>query len=271
MLSLSACSFKFIYPRADFFIGWQIDSYLRLESAQERWLDERLEQRLRWHHQSELPRWREWLFTLRTDIAEQRLTPEQYDDHMAQMSALLRQSSASVVTDGVELIQQLNEQQVAHLLKRLQEDAEEAQEEALEMNEQEYREERVENTVDNLEKWFGRLDDGQIAFVQAYVAQGPDLRTEMIASRQRWASYINETLQNRADTEQLTIALRRMLTQPESLRTPEYHAQWQQQGQLRRAMLSSIYQSASEQQRKHLLKTLDDWIEDFDDLIARKI
>lgn len=271
LLSMSACSFKFIYPRADFFIGWQVDSYLRLESAQERWLDERLERKLRWHHQSELPRWREWLSTLRSDIAERHITPERYDEHMTQMSVLLRQSSASVINDSVELMQQLNDQQVEHLLKRLREDAAEAQEEALEMSEEEYREERVEKTVDNLQKWFGRLDSAQIQLVQTYVDQSPDLRMEMIESRARWATYINETLQNRANQEQLTVAVERMLTQPESLRTAEYHALWQQQGLRRREMLHLIYQSATERQREHLLEELDNWIEDLGDLIARKI
>lgn len=271
VLLLSACSFTFMYPRADFFLGWQIDSYLRLESAQERWLDERLEARLRWHHQQELPRWRDWLVALRNDVAEQRIDEAGYEQYMDQLSQLLRATSAGLIDDGTALIQRLSDEQAKALLERLQEETDEEIEELADESLEEHLEQRYERSADNYEDWFGRLSDEQRQAVRDYVQQSPDMRPHVIESRQRWYRYIEEVLANRHDDAATRAAVQRMLTEPESLRTPEYQALWQQRGEQRKQMLGVIYRSASDEQRQHLLEELDEWIEDFNEMIARDI
>ncbi|QGX38982.1 DUF6279 family lipoprotein [Permianibacter aggregans] len=173
VLLLSACSFTFMYPRADFFLGWQIDSYLRLESAQERWLDERLEARLRWHHQQELPRWRDWLVALRNDVAEQRIDEAGYEQYMEQLSQLLRATSAGLIDDGTALIQRLSDEQAKALLERLQEEVDEEIEELADESLEEHLEQRYERSVDNYEDWFGRLSDEQRQAVAAKPGHAP--------------------------------------------------------------------------------------------------
>lgn len=271
VLLLSACSFTFMYPRADFFLGWQIDSYLRLESAQERWLDERLEARLRWHHQQELPRWRDWLVALRNDVAEQRIDEAGYEQYMEQLSQLLRATSAGLIDDGTALIQRLSDEQAKALLERLQEEVDEEIEELADESLEEHLEQRYERSVDNYEDWFGRLSDEQRQAVRDYVQQSPDMRPHVIESRQRWYRYIEQVLANPQDEAATRAAVTRMLTEPESLRTPEYQALWQQRGEQRKQMLGIIYRSASDEQRQHLLAELDEWIEDFNEMIARDI
>lgn len=271
VLLLSACSFTFMYPRADFFLGWQIDSYLRLESSQERWLDERLEARLRWHHQQELPRWRDWLVSLRNDVAEQRIDEASYQQYMEQLSQLLRATSGGLIDDATALIQRLNDEQAKALLERLQEEADEEREELAEESLEEYQEQRFERSIDHYEDWFGRLSDEQRQAVRDYVQQVPDMRPLLIESRQRWYHYIENVLANRHDEAATRAAVTRMLTEPESLRTPEYHALWQQRSEARKQMLSVIYRNASDEQRKHLIEELDEWVDDFNEVIARDI
>ncbi|HEY6611743.1 MAG TPA: DUF6279 family lipoprotein, partial [Pseudomonas sp.] len=61
LLVLAACSrMELVYRNLDWLIPWKLDDYLSLDAGQSVWLDARLDDHLRWHCRSELPRYLDW-------------------------------------------------------------------------------------------------------------------------------------------------------------------------------------------------------------------
>ncbi|NQD38569.1 hypothetical protein HPT27_16215 [Permianibacter sp. IMCC34836] len=269
LLLLAGCSLGFVYPRLDTLIGWQLDRYLKLESGQERWLDERLDERLAWHQREQLPRWREALGSLRSDIAERRLDGERYLQYSEQVRSLLSASAAGLVDDAVKLAAGLSDRQIAHLLKRYDEDTDDLVDELAERaaDPSERLAERFDDSRDEIENWLGDLTDDQQAYLRQWQTQAIDWGDFALVSRQRWREHIVQTLSNRSDAVALQAGVAQMLLQPESLRAPAYQAAVAKQTELRRDLQLYLLQTLTDKQRQHLLGELDDILEDIDDVL----
>src|SRR5690606_4181604 len=70
--TLVACS-SLSYRAADVWLRWNLNGLVSLDGAQERALEQRLDQLLNWHRREQLPRYRQWLEEARAELAEPAL------------------------------------------------------------------------------------------------------------------------------------------------------------------------------------------------------
>ncbi len=267
---LAGCSLGFIYPKLDTVVGWQLDRYLRLESGQEAWLDERLEERLSWHQREQLPQWREAVMALRTDIANNTLDAERHAVYSAQIKSLIHASAAGLVDDAATLVAGLGDKQIEHFFAHYDEETEELQEELAESDAdpEAIAKERQDELIEDIEQWLGKVNAEQKAYLQQWSQESIRWRDYALDSRQRWRDFIGQTLAARQDPIATRAAIEQMLLRPESLRSAEYQAAIDQQADHRRALHLHVLQSMTEKQRSHFLAELDDLLEELDDLLA---
>ncbi len=267
---LAGCSLGFIYPRLDTIAGWQLDRYLRLESGQEAWLDERLEERLSWHQREQLPQWREALQALRSDIANNTLDADKHQFYSTQIKSLMQASASGLVDDVVALAAGLNDKQVQHFFAHYDEETEEMREELAEANADPEAsvKERQDELIEDVEQWLGRVNDDQKTFLRQWAQESIRWSDYALDSRQRWREFLDQSLAARQDPVATRAAVEQMLLQAERLRSPEYQAAIDKQAAHRRALHLYLLQSMSEKQRQHLLGELDDVLEELDDLLA---
>ena len=274
LLALSGCTLGLIYPRLDSLISWQLDRYLRLETGQERWLDERLEERLGWHQREQLPQWREALAGLRADIANDQLDASKLSQYGERTEGLLKASLAGLVDDTTQLAASLTEPQVQHLLEHFDEETEEFAEELAERQEEdpvERERDRFEGLLEDVEQWLGSVSPEQKVFLQEWQRQSIRWSDYALESRQRWRDFIVQALQQRSDTVATRAAVETMLLAPATLRSESYQAAATRQVEHRRALHLYLLQSMTPKQKKHLLAELDEYLEEMDDLLADNV
>lgn len=269
-VAVTGCSLGFIYPRLDTLAGWQLDRYLRLDSGQERWLDERLEERLGWHQREQLPQWQQALQSLRQDIADGNVDAVRYQQHDERAQALVQASLSGLLDDTVQLAMKLTDSQVQHLLDNLDEDTEELQQELAERQEDpaDWERERFDNLVEAVEEWLGRTNEEQRTFLQQWQQHSIRWSDYALNSRQRWRQFLVDALAQRHDKVAVQAAVETLLLHPERLRSEAYQAAVQQQRGHRQALHLYLLQNLTPKQKAHLLDELDDLLEDLTDLLA---
>ena len=269
-LALTGCTLGLIYPRLDSLVGWQVDRYLRLESGQERWLDERLEERLGWHQREQLPAWRKALAQLRDDIANDRMTDERLSALNDQTGDLIKASVSGLIDDTVQLASTLTEPQIEHLLAHLDEETEEFREELAERQQDPdaTERERFDSLLEDVEQWLGGVTDEQKVYLRDWQQRSIRWSDYTLDSRQRWREFIVASLAQRSDPVATRAAVERMFLNPASLRSEAYQAAIVQQTSHRRALQLYLLQTMTADQKTHLLAELDDFLEDIDELLA---
>ena len=269
-LALTGCTLGLIYPRLDSLVGWQVDRYLRLESGQERWLDERLEERLGWHQREQLPAWRKALAQLRDDIANDRMTDERLSALNDQTGDLIKTSVSGLIDDTVQLASTLTEPQIEHLLAHLDEETEEFKEELAERQQDPdaTERERFDSLLEDVEQWLGGVTDEQKVYLRDWQQRSIRWSDYTLDSRQRWREFIVASLAQRSDPVATRAAVERMFLNPASLRSEAYQAAIVQQTSHRRALQLYLLQTMTADQKTHLLAELDDFLEDIDELLA---
>lgn len=267
---LAGCSIGLVYPRLDMLASWQLDRYLRLESGQERWLDERLAERLAWHQREQLPRWRDALVAVRGDIAADRLDAERHRQYNDTMRELIRASMTGLIDDTAQLASGLNDAQAQHLLAHFDEETEELQEEIAEAAAEpvEAEQDRYDELKDGVEQWLGDLSQDQEAYLKQWRDSAIRWDDYALDARQRWRQFISLSMSQRADPVATRAAVEQMFLRPESLRSEAYQEAVTRQAERRRELHLYLLQTMSEQQKQHLLNEFDELIEEVDELLA---
>lgn len=270
VLALAGCTFGLVYPRLDSLASWQLDRYFRLESGQERWLDERLEERLGWHQREQLPQWRAALAGLRAEIAEGRLDAERHQYYSELTNTLLKASMAGLVDDTVQLAGTLTDAQVKHVLDHFDEETEELKQELAERADDPSAadRDRYDGLVDDVEQWLGSVSEAQQAYLQQWQRQAIRWGDYALDSRQRWREFMVASLATRTDPVATRRAVETMFLTPAELRSPAYQAAVLQQSEHRRALHLYLLQSMTAEQKQHLLGEIDSYLEDLDELLA---
>jgi hypothetical protein len=261
-LLLTGCLFRFVYPRLDTIAVWLVDRELGLSREQERRLAVQLEERLAWHRREQLPLWRDWMQAVRDDVAAQRMTAERHQEHRRRLVWLMREGAGGFVDVVAALVASLDDRQIARFLGRYDEATEELREELSGATADERLAERRRQAEERAEKWFGPLTPAQEEFLAAWSGEAIDWNADRLASRERWRAALAETLAARSDAAKLRADVERLLRRPESLRGPAYEKEIERYDSHLRALHLHLLGAATDEQRRHLLGEIDDWLDD---------
>jgi len=268
LLVLAACSrIELVYRNLDWLIPWRLDNYLSLDSGQSAWLDARLDEHLRWHCSSELPRYLDWLERHRALLAG---TPDagQLEAPVAEVRALLQPTLSRVAPDAAKLLAGLSAAQVAELGQRLAAERAKLNEQQLTGSLEQRLQRRATRAQRRLEDWIGPLHAQQRAYLRLWAARHEANVQPWLANRERWQAQLLDDLRL-PQRENLTARLEPLLANPERYWDDDYRRAVGRAQRVLAELFSELWASATPAQRAHLQGRLDAVRTDLDRLVCR--
>ncbi|MFA0812259.1 DUF6279 family lipoprotein [Microbulbifer epialgicus] len=266
-LLISSCSsIQFVYNNIDYWIRWKASDYVNLDRNQKGELSAALQSFFRWHRQTQLPRYADFLTQLAERVDEGELENPQLEPVEKQVEKFLLTASENAYNLLLPIAAQLSERQInelqGNLLKKDQKSLKKWQKSPEKIRRKRDRQIRRESV-----RWLGTLTEEQKNLIAAWVAKieyNPLQRSEQ---RRLWQAKVIELLRTKP-TGYLE-RLRSLLLNPEQLWSPQYREAQEKRKLQARELGEQILSSTSPAQRRHLSNTLRKYALDFRTLASQ--
>lgn len=257
-LLVVACSrISLIYSNLDWLIPWRIDRYLNLDAAQKAWLKPHLQAHLRWHCQIELPWYLDWLQNTQSILEQSQPDAGQLNLQLIALDTALDRIAGEVTPTAIELLQNLDDRQVAKLYAALDKTNRKDQQKFLKPPLSAQISERSERMHKRLRPWLGRLNDAQEQHIDEWASRLGGQNRLWLANRLHWQSQLRAALDTRNSAD-FAARLARLLQEREAFYTTEYRQAYADSRLALAELLSSVLSSADNQQREHMTQRLND-------------
>lgn len=264
---LGACSNTFIYNQLDWLIPWYVDDYVDLTRDQRQSLKARVRVLLDWHRSEELASYLQILDRVEADLS-QPVTGGQVEQWANLMVAAYERIEAQMLPVAFELGADLNEEQMAEFIGKLEEGQEELEEEYLERSDEEYVEEVREYFTENLGDFLGRLTREQLDVIDLAAISLKRFDTAWLEERAQWIAKLSGLLQREPGWED---AVRRALQQRESNRTESYRSAYAHNAVIINGAIADVLNLRTEKQGQRLQREIDSLRRDLNHLIQQGV
>lgn len=266
VLALGACSrMGLAYRNLDVIIPWTLSDYLDMNGEQKSWLNDRLKEHLEWHCSTQLPGYLDWLDRLQGMIASNQVTDAALQQRSEEAERAIAETAREITPSAIELLQGLDDQQVAEMNEAFAKDQRKRQEEYLKPPLAQQIKERAERMSKRLTDWLGPLNAVQQQRVVAWSTALGDQNTQWIANRVHWQKQFSAAVAQR-HTPQFTQRIETLLVNRESLWTPAYREAFAKTEAEARALFVDLMAESTPTQRERLLKKIEGVRKDFSDL-----
>jgi len=271
-LLFAACStVKLGYNNADTLLAYSLDSYLKLDEAQQRLAQERIAALHRWHRGTQLAAYVQLL-----DDAQRKLAgPVDAGDVLAfnaGVNRLLAAIGEQAAPDLARLALTLKPEQVDRLADRMARDTSKARRELVRFAGAESLAQRTDRYTERAEDWFGRLSPEQREMIAAALARHPDAQEMWMSERElRQRELVAVIARIRAEQPPADTAaawIRDYFAQLAEPRDPQRRARLAQVRLENAELVARLVNSATPAQRGAIRKKLRDYAGDFATLAA---
>lgn len=269
VLFLSGCSSQFVYNNMDWMIHWYLDDYIDLNKPQKKVFDKHFTVWQVWHREEELAKYAAQIKEIIVMIESDSLTQEAMSNHFEQLRSHWVSLRNRIAPDLAEMAPALTVKQVGHLFEYLEEQNAEREEEQNEFagkSEEERMEVRAKDIRENISEWIGKLTEPQKQLVKHYSPQFRSNGREWLKYRRLVQEHAHELFINKDSDPEFKTKLLAVMSDPESYRHQTLIENSEHNGKVYTAMVVELSQQLTSKQKKRLLRKLDGYIEDFEDL-----
>jgi hypothetical protein len=269
-LALGACSrVGLAYRNLDVIIPWTLGDYLDMNGEQKDWFNERLREHLSWHCTTQLPGYLDWLDRLQSMVESNQVTDAALQERTAEAKQAIAQTAREITPSAIELLQGLDDKQVAEMNDAFAKDLRKRQKEYVEPPVAQQIKERGERMEKRLGDWLGPLSDKQKQRVAQWSAALGDQNTQWIANRAHWQQQFSAAVAQRQSPE-FPQRIETLLVNRERLWTAVYRTAYANTEAQGRALAVDLMADSTPQQRERLLKKIEGVRKDFNDLKCLK-
>jgi hypothetical protein len=269
-LALGACSrMGLAYRNLDVIIPWTLSDYLDMNGEQKSWLDERLKEHLSWHCTTQLPGYLDWLDRLQTMIESNQVTDAALQARAREAEQAIAETAREIVPSAIELLQGLDDKQVAEMNEAFAKDRRKRQEEYLKPSLEQQVSQRGARMEKRLNDWLGPLSTAQQQRVTAWSNALGDQNTQWLANRVHWQKQLSAAVAQRQSAE-FPQRIETLLVNRESLWTPAYRQAFARTEAQARSLFVDLMAQSTPSQRERLLKKIEGVRKDFSDLKCLK-
>ncbi|UVM06542.1 DUF6279 family lipoprotein [Pseudomonas laurylsulfatiphila] len=269
-LALGACSrVGLAYRNLDVIIPWTLSDYLDMNGEQKSWLDERLKEHLSWHCTTQLPGYLDWLDRLQTMITTNQVTDAALQARTHEAEEAITETAREITPSAIELLQGLDDKQVAEMNDAFAKDRRKRQEEYLKPTLDQQIKERSARMEKRLNDWLGPLSNTQHQRVAAWSSALGDQNTQWLANRVHWQKQFSAAVAQR-HSPQFPQRIETLLINRESLWTPAYRQAFANTEAQARSLFVDLMAASTPSQRDRLLKKIEGVRKDFSDLKCLK-
>jgi hypothetical protein len=269
-LALGACSrVGLAYRNLDVIIPWTLSDYLDMNGEQKSWLDERLKEHLSWHCTTQLPGYLDWLDRLQTMIATNQVTDAALQARAQEAEQAIAETAREITPSAIELLQGLDDKQVAEMNDAFAMDRRKRQAEYLKPTLDQQIKERSARMEKRLNDWLGPLNNTQQQRVTTWSRALGDQNTQWLANRVHWQKQFSAAVAQR-QSPQFPQRIETLLINRESLWTPAYRQAFANTEAQARSLFVDLMAASTPSQRERLLKKIEGVRKDFSDLKCLK-
>ena len=269
-LALGACSrVGLAYRNLDVIIPWTLSDYLDMNGEQKSWLDERLKEHLSWHCTTQLPGYLDWLDRLQTMIATNQVTDAALQARAQEAEQAIAETAREITPSAIELLQGLDDKQVAEMNDAFAMDRRKRQAEYLKPTLDQQIKERSARMEKRLNDWLGPLNNTQQQRVTTWSRALGDQNTQWLANRVHWQKQFSAAVAQR-QSPQFPQRIETLLINRESLWTPAYRQAFANTEAQARSLFVDLMAASTPSQRDRLLKKIEGVRKDFSDLKCLK-
>ena len=268
--ALGACSrVGLAYRNLDVIVPWTLSDYLSMNGGQKDWFNERLAEHLSWHCTTQLPGYLDWLDRLQDMVERNQVTDAALQARTQEAKQAIAQTAREITPSAIELLQGLNDKQVAEMNDAFAKDQRKRQEQYLKPSLDQQIKERGERMEKRLNDWLGPLSPGQKQRVVDWSKALGDQNTQWIANRVHWQKQFSAAVAQR-QSPQFPQRIETLLVNRETLWTPTYRQAYANTEAQARSLFVDLMAESAPEQRQRLLKKIEGVRKDFNDLKCLK-
>ncbi|MHC8321749.1 DUF6279 family lipoprotein [Pseudomonas sp. GB2N2] len=269
-LALGGCSrMGLAYRNLDVIIPWTLSDYLDMNGEQKGWFNERLKEHLSWHCTTQLPRYLDWLDRLQVMVETNQVTDAALQTRTQEAKQAIAQTAREITPSAIELLQGLDDKQVAEMNDAFAKDQRKRQQEYLKPPLDQQIKERGERMEKRLDDWLGPLSPTQQQRVAAWSNALGDQNTQWIANRVHWQKQFSAAVAQRQSPE-FPQRIETLLVNRESLWTADYRKAYANTEAQARSLFVDLMAESTPAQRERLLKKIEGVRKDFNELKCLK-
>lgn len=267
--SLSGCSVaKLAYNNSDLLLLRKIDDYLELSADQSRATRERLRQRREEHRRQELPAYLAYLRRTRALVAD-ALSPREAEWIIHQGRALAEITLERTIPAFVLPLSDLSPEQIQHLEKQLEKRNRRFRRKFLPPSKRERFMRSVQRTTRRIEHWTGPLSTDQRQRVVELRRAFPEITEDWFSYNTGKQQSLLALLRNGADRQALSDFITGWWVRLEGS-TPRLEGRIDGALESLSDLLVGVDASLESSQRRRLLRRLDSYIEQIEELMAEQ-
>jgi hypothetical protein len=240
-----------------------------MNGEQKGWFNERLKEHLSWHCTTQLPGYLDWLDRLQAMVETNQVTDAALQARTEEAKQAIAQTAREITPSAIELLQGLNDQQVAEMNDAFAKDQRKRQDEYLKPSLDQQIKERGERMDKRLNDWLGPLSATQQQRVKTWSTALGDQNQQWIANRAHWQKQFSAAVAQRQSAE-FPQRIEMLLVNRERLWTPAYREAYANTEAQARGLLVDLMAESTPAQRQRLLKKIDGVRKDFTDLKCLK-
>jgi hypothetical protein len=269
-LTLSACSrMGLAYRNLDVIIPWTLSDYLDMNGEQKGWLNERLKEHLSWHCTTQMPGYLDWLDRLQSMVATNQVTDAALQARTVEAKQAIAETAREITPSAIELLQGLDDKQVAEMNEAFAKDQRKHQEKYLKPSLDQQIRDRGARMEKRLGDWLGPLSSTQQQRVVAWSNALGDQNTQWIANRVHWQKQFSAAVAQR-QSPNFPQRIETLLVNRESLWTPAYRQAFADTEAQARSLFVDLMAESTPTQRQRLLTKIEGVRKDFSDLKCLK-
>lgn len=261
-LTLTSCSLRWSYNFLDWLVAWEVDEYVNLDRQQKKQLNKDIDKFHRWHRQTQLPLYADFLQQLEHQLLDSDANSEQLMQSFDRASQLWQDALIEFTAPAPELFREFSEQQIAELIKNTTEETDAAYEKYMGREEVEARAKQRKHMAKRLKKWLGELSEQQNSLLDQWSLDVSTNHKLMVAARKQWQQQFDQTLQLR-NSENFDTEIQTLLVFPDKLWSDNYRASVKKNQQITMQLFADMSHSLSSKQQQKLRKKLRGYIGDF--------
>lgn len=265
-LVIAGCATKVAYNFLDWAISWKVQRLVSLDGEQKDQAKAAIRKFHSWHRKTQLPQYAAYLEGLQERLNKGKLNADDIHAETDKVQLLLDQSLEYVLPDVVMVLSQLDQAHTTELLNSIEEEREEYIDEHVDISRNEQMQKRYDKFKDHFKDWLGKPSSKQKKQIKDWVKSLEPYEALSAKQQKTWQQEIAKLLAQRQDTEVLGKGLRKLMF----YRTDNWDEELENvmdRNQARTyALIADLLNTMSDDQRRHLNKKIDDFIEIFNEL-----
>ena len=257
-LWVAGCSTRFFYERIDWFVVWQIESYVSLEPEQKESLQQDVQGFLDDARVRQLPVIETWLLDVAEEFDTSEVTPADLDKRYAESMKYFEDFMFELIPIAARFLRGLSDEQVAELTESLTEVNDEMYDEYSGETEGARAKNRDKQTIKSIERFTGRLSKEQKQLVRTRMASMADSSERWIAYQRQWQGMFIKLIAERPPEPEFSERLTQLFVYPRDFHDVEYRMRVEENRHIAIEMLAELFAGLSDKQRKRLVGEFED-------------